>query len=447
MITLPSPSGSTAFAGSNITGNYDSNGILQLSITLPSGTTIQWGGSKSELINAAGDNVGDLQAANSIVANYDNITRSIGNQINTETAVQPSQDPEVAYYQQLQAENEAVAAPLTTPPGTDEFDGIDSQIEANANSLKEPPVISDQEVEARLNAAASPNEDFVPVTPEELGSSSTNGVTAPLSNAQGQASSQNSQNIYNQNDWRVRLQLAPGANYLYLDPGNEGILKPLVDTQGVLFPYTPSILVNYAASYDAADIVHSNYKIFQYKNSSVDNFQISCDFTAQDTFEANYLLAVIHFLRSMTKMFYGQDQNPVNGTPPPLCYLTGMGAFQFDRHPLAITSFNYNLPTDVDYIPAGSTPTISGTQTPQTGGQPSTRYGPNISAGGRPPPPVFKPLAQGPSDPTYVPTRMSISIGASPIVSRNDISNNFSLKKYGTGELLRGSKRNGAGIW
>jgi hypothetical protein len=37
-----------------------------------------------------------------------------------------------------------------------------------------------------------------------------------------------------------------------------------------------------------------------------------------------------------------------------------------------------------------------------------------------------------------------------PIVTRNDISKNFSLKDYATGKLLRGSHRNGGnggGIW
>ena len=44
---------------------------------------------------------------------------------------------------------------------------------------------------------------------------------------------------------------------------------------------------------------------------------------------------------------------------------------------------------------------------------------------------------------------MQIQISAVPIVTRNDISRNFSLKDYATGNLLRGSKRKqgGGGIW
>ena len=364
----------------------------------------------------------------------------------TDPSIDQSQDPELAYYQQLQAENEAVAAPLTTPPGTNEYDSLQSQIDANTTGLPEPPVVSDEEVNTYL-AGIPPSYDGPPVTEEELGGSSTRGITSPIASAQGQGVSQASSQINNNLDWRVRLQLAPGSNYLYNNPSDPGILKPLIATKGVLFPYTPSIQVNYGASYDTSTLTHSNYKIFQYQASYVDQFQITCDFTAQDTFEANYLLAVIHFFRSVTKMFYGQDDDPVNGTPPPLCYLTGMGAFQFDRHPLAITTFNYTLPTDVDYIPAGNPISLPGVNAQATGQPTTPRYGTAISAGGTNPAVIFNRKDTGLVDPTYVPTKISLSIGAIPIVSRNDISNNFSLQEYGTGQLLRGSKRNGAGIW
>jgi hypothetical protein len=51
------------------------------------------------------------------------------------------------------------------------------------------------------------------------------------------------------------------------------------------------------------------------------------------------------------------------------------------------------------------------------------------------------------SEATYVPTKIQLQITCIPIVTRNDISNKFSLKEYATGELLRGSKRSGGGIW
>ena len=284
-------------------------------------------------------------------------------------------------------------------------------------------------------------------------------MTTSFLNTRSQATQQDAANAAQKQDWRVRLQLAPKADgYLYkVAKGQAGILTPLQETDGIVFPYTPTVAVNYAASYEAADIAHSNYKIYSYKSSSVDNITITCEFTAQDTYEANYLLAVIHFFRSVTKMFYGQDQNPKPGTPPPLCYLTGLGAFQFDNHPLAVTAFNYSLPNDVDYIRAGNPTAPAGVNLSPFNSTDNTNSSilkrlQNLVRGGGSAPVNFSTNTlgnYGTAEPTYVPTKMQISISAVPIITRNDISNNFSLREYATGKLLRGSIRpgGGGGIW
>lgn len=297
---------------------------------------------------------------------------------------------------------------------------------------------------AQKTTDAAPNEQDV--------LSGAKGTTAAETNTRTQATQQDEANFKQSEDWRVRLSLAPESKYLYNVEGAQGILAPLAATDGILFPYTPNIQVTYAASYEAPDVAHTNYKIYQYKNSSVDNIQISCDFTAQDTFEANYLLAVIHFLRSITKMFYGQDQNPKPGVPPPLCYLTGLGAFQFDAHPLAVTNFTYNLPIDVDYIRAGTTTTNAGVnksseRSPDNSGTQLGQRSTGVGPGATVPAPKFKNVPGGTIEPTYVPTKMQIQISAIPIITRNNISNNFSLKDYATGKLLQGSQTRRGGMW
>lgn len=330
--------------------------------------------------------------------------------------------------------------------------------QAEADFINEQKSISDQEAALGAAGASQAEADAINQAVEAQAEERrlfSKGTTSALYNAQSQASQQDSTNAYAQNDWRVRLQLAPGSKYLY-NSDTPGILAPLITTRGVLFPYTPSISVNYAANYDATPLTHSNYKIFQYGSSSVDQISINCDFTAQDASEARYLLAVIHFFRSVTKMFYGQDKNPLAGTPPPLCYLTGMGQFQFDRHPLVISSFNMSLPTDVDYIRAANATNVgvnTGGEVPRTNTSNPSKERLNsgttpIGPGGIQVPPSFPSTPSGSVEATYVPTKMQIQISAYPIVTRNDISNNFSLEKYATGELLRGSKnKGGAGIW
>ncbi len=117
-----------------------------------------------------------------------------------------------------------------------------------------------------------------------------NGNRGLLNETRSNATNDDAVSFEKAKDWRVRLSLAPSAKYLYKNTGKEGILKPLAATNGVIFPYTPAVSVVYAASYDASELVHSNYKIYNYKNSNVDTVTITGDFTAQDTNEANYLL-------------------------------------------------------------------------------------------------------------------------------------------------------------
>jgi hypothetical protein len=292
--------------------------------------------------------------------------------------------------------------------------------------------------------------------PAGSASGSSVGLQGKITKTQSTATEQDQANFPSKEDWRVRLSLTSEAKYLYAG-SNPGILAPLKATNGVIFPYTPAISVNYAANYEATNIVHSNYKIFQYTNSSVDQITIASDFTCQDTFEANYLLAVIHFFRSMTKMFYGQDQNPKAGTPPPLCYMYGMGSYQFAAHPLAITGFSYSLPTDVDYIPTTSA-MPAGTPTPPHIKAPLSIFGKRLPSflqpGGILAPPQFsQPQAGPPSRPqgetTWVPTKIQLSISCIPIISRNTISNRFSLNEYASGRLLNGTRQGptGGGIW
>ena len=258
-------------------------------------------------------------------------------------------------------------------------------------------------------------------------------------------------------DWRVRISLAPSAPYFYNIAEQTDILWPLKSTNGVIFPYTPQVSLSYSANYDATEPTHSNYKIFSYRGSSVSDISINADFTAQNIAEAAYLRAVIHFFRSASKMFYGQDQSPKAGIPPPLLYLSGFGEYQFDNHPMVLAQFQYTLPADVDYIMAGDI-----TQTIVQGNQqvnaPASSSNPILSQvnrlqanrlakGGLNTPPIFKNVVTG--ETTRIPTKMSMSLTFHPIVTRRMVSNKFSLKDYATGKLLNGSKNAGygGGVW
>lgn len=251
------------------------------------------------------------------------------------------------------------------------------------------------------------------------------------------------------NDWRVRLSLAPNSQYLYNNP-DAGILAPLKASKGVIFPYTPTVATTYSANYEAYDLIHSNYRGLYYKNSRVGDISIRGMFTAQDTAEAQYLLAVIHFFRSVTKMFYGQD--PERGTPPPLVYLSGFGEYQFNGHACVVNSFNYTLPNDVDYIKANN-PNNYGTslfnrRTPTQSGFGGTSFAGALRLanallpkGAQPAAPKGNAISQSvnnTADSTYVPTKMEIDISLIPVQTRSQVSKVFSLKEFANGNQLKG---------
>ena len=182
-----------------------------------------------------------------------------------------------------------------------------------------------------------------------------------------------------------------------------GALTPLRRTDyKVIFPYTPEISLSHSANYMPMNPTHSNYDYLFYQNSSVSEISINGMFTARNAEDADYVLAVQHFFRSITKMFYGNDD--IAGLPPIVCRLEGHGDLQFSSVPIVITGFTTSLPSDVDYISA--------------------------SAGvGR------------------VPTSQTLQITGKPLYSRNRLTNEFSLTKFASGNFLGNSSTGlGGGI-
>jgi len=299
----------------------------------------------------------------------------------------------------------------------------------------------------------------------------SNAETARLNNANQQAAIQSTYKQPGNVEWRFRISLAEGADYLYKAGGGAGspsasggfsgaqfgntgagpgILAPLIGTNGVVFPYTPQVQMTYRAKYNSYELVHSNYRGAFYQNSSVDDISIRGTFTAQDTYEAAYMLAVIHFFRSVTKMFYGQDKQ--RGAPPPLVYLSGLGDYQFNNHPAVITSFDYSLPADVDYIRANQ-PNNFGTdllnRRTSYAAPPSNPLSAIanrlakafLSPGAEPQVPDPQPVTNSVTNTataTYVPTKIEISLNLMPMQTRDQVSKQFSLAKFADGNLLRG---------
>ena len=144
---------------------------------------------------------------------------------------------------------------------------------------------------------------------------------------------------------RARLTLKPSAPQFYFD----GPAADLRQHNGILFPYQPDITYQQSVAYSPYDMVHTNYTFNAYRNTPSPSIQLNAQFASVTEEEGSYTLAVIHFLRSVTKMFSGLGQTfPTAGTPPPVLEFSAFGTQQFNKIPVVITSFSVNFDSNVD---------------------------------------------------------------------------------------------------
>jgi hypothetical protein len=144
-------------------------------------------------------------------------------------------------------------------------------------------------------------------------------------------------------------------------------------------------------------------------------------------------------------MFYGQDAE--RGSPPPLVFLSGLGDYQFNNHPCLVSQFNYKLPADVDYISSGSPNNLGLNLQPLQNlysttlnavAPTATRLAAAFLPQGAQnfvPAPLQQLLL---SNPTYVPSKIEIALNLFPIQTRSQVSQQFSLKNFASGQLLKG---------
>lgn len=213
-----------------------------------------------------------------------------------------------------------------------------------------------------------------------------------------------------QRDWRVKLSV-PNIDSFTKSP----LLAPLAASGGLVFPYTPTIIVAHSANYNAIAPVHTNYPYFAYQNSQVDQLVITGDFFVQNGVEAEYWVAAMHYLRSCTKMFYGGNADTI-GAPPPVVKLNGYGDFIFRDVPVVITNFTIDLPQDVDYIQTG----LKGVTVKR-----AELVG-DFDDGRR-------------AGVSWVPTQSLITVTVQPLYSRREIEQ-FSLQKYVNGDYISTGK-------
>jgi len=223
-------------------------------------------------------------------------------------------------------------------------------------------------------------------------------------------------------DWAVKLTL-PASTYASLFGSSPIMDKQTLGIQnGMRWPVTPFINMSHSASYDAKSVIHNNYPYYAYQNSQVDQITISGSFPVNDQKSGLAWLGTLHFLRTVTKMYYGGELN--KGNPPPVCRLNGYGDFVYKNVPVIITNFNVELREQVDYI--GVTMPTGGLASSTT--PPTDPTGMASAEGSRQ-------AQESSGSVNYVPTDSLIAVSCLPIYSRKKITNSFSLKKFANGDL------------
>lgn len=132
------------------------------------------------------------------------------------------------------------------------------------------------------------------------------------------------------------------------------LYNTLQESNGIIFPYTPSISVKGSAEYETIQIPRSNFAYNYYKNTKPIEYDIQkITLTCENDEMALQMLVIMWFCMCCTKCEFGEkvstpDKNYA-GLPPPILYLNGYNSL-IDNVPVVISSFSYTLPEDVDYI-------------------------------------------------------------------------------------------------
>ncbi len=314
-------------------------------------TTSQSGAGQSEVLKTT---LSNFQSAQST---------ALAAATNAETAVQQAQDALAAA--------QAAGDPVAVDDAQAQLDAATRTLEAAQSDLSNAQT-NVNTVQTALDAATNTGLDAngipivnTPTTPDNPGSidagaktgaKATSDTTPTNSggNRSGVPNGAQPRNPVSANaKWAgatdLRAKLRVPAEYL-VGPA-AGPSNVIQKNGGILFPYTPQISMQNQATYAQNTPLHSNYPLYFFKNGTVGPIQITAKFTVQNEFEGAVLLGVIHLLRGLTKMKWGND--PDAGAPPPVCRFDAYGDYMMQNIPVAITGWRHELPDNCDYIAVG----------------------------------------------------------------------------------------------
>lgn len=230
---------------------------------------------------------------------------------------------------------------------TTDVAGIEGKLKSQLGSATESFISS-----AKSKLPKIPGLSIDPSGESKMGSDGVNADGIPVVNVTGKRPQ-------NTKDFRVRISPQVDAyDQVYGPLGENNILTPLRATQGLMFPYTPSISWNQSVEYTATSLTHSNQDSYTYKNTPSTMISLDGEFTVQNQREGEYLLAVMHFLRTVSKMYFGEasfaapstGQPSLAGMPPPVLIFSGYGDYMFNDLPVIVKDHSYSMKDNISYV-------------------------------------------------------------------------------------------------
>ncbi|RMH15266.1 MAG: hypothetical protein D6698_11360 [Gammaproteobacteria bacterium] len=127
-----------------------------------------------------------------------------------------------------------------------------------------------------------------------------------------------------------------------------GLLDPIKKAGGIHFPYRPSITESNRARYAITELTHTNEGSAVYGGKETARINLGGGTWVADTVETGkYMMAVLHFFRSVTLMDYG---NGHTGRPPTPCWFYAYEPYGYNGVPVLIESADISFPQDVEYM-------------------------------------------------------------------------------------------------
>ena len=157
---------------------------------------------------------------------------------------------------------------------------------------------------------------------------------------------------------RARLEMSGSSTFYFQGPAAK-----LETTNGIVFANQPDIVYGQSVNQSPVSLTHTNYTTYAYGGTPSPTIQVTAQFSNVTEEEHLYTQGVIHFLRSVTKMYYGlKEPGPVPGnnaggvpagTPPPVLKFSAFGSNQFNNVPVLVGSFNIPFQSDTDLVEVG----------------------------------------------------------------------------------------------